>query len=345
MFKDKIPYYSNEAFLDVIRKHNFKVVGTGRGRLKFSAVYIDLNATGKTLEGEVVGITCNFRCPGCFKNVHYFQPSDRLSLDEIKTIIDFAKKRGAKAVVYAGLGEPMMDQDFWSTIDYAYKNKVWTVLFTNGTFITEKNAKILYRKKAIVIAKLNTLDKEKQDAMVGGIKGASGKMLRGINYLTKAGFKAPRLAIESTISKDNVEDLKDVLRFCRKNNIIPFFESFVTKTLRKEDHESRVLKQKKLDQLFLVLQKIDKEEVGITTKLMKGQRIYGQLPCIRYSTMFSVRINGDVSLCVSDREDEVIGNMKKQFLEKILSPQNKKILKRYMLGCNCSLTASEKVER
>lgn len=59
--------------------------------------------------------------------------------------------------------------------------------------------------------------------------------------------------------------------------------------------------------------------------------------------MFSVRVNGDVALCVSD--NEIIGNIRKNSLEKILITKNKKILDRYKFGCNCSMTISEKVEK
>ncbi len=339
----KIPYYSNESFLEKIRKHNYDVAKTGDGKFRYNAVFIDLNAVEEAPDGTRSGISCNFRCPDCFKagerNAH---PTDRLNFDEIKQVIVFAKQRGASAVVYAGLGEPMIDQDFWNVLDYAYKNKMWTVLFTNGTFLTEKNTKILLKKKAIVIIKVNTLDKEKQEAMVGNIKGASEKISGGLRHLINAGFKAPRLAVDSLISKDNANDLKDVLRFCRKNEIVPYFESFIIKTLRKRDYESKILCQKELDQLFLELQKIDREEFGVNTKLIKGMRVYGQSPCIKYWTMFSVRNNGDVALCVSDTES--IGNIRKHPLEKVLTPKNKKILQRYKSGCNCSLATSEKVE-
>lgn len=343
IYQDKIPFYSNEAFLEKIKRHNIDVAKGRKGEFKYNAVFIDLNTVIETPDGKKIGIVCNFRCAGCFKSLEQqCNPTDRLNFEEIKYIIDFAKKRGAKAIVYAGLGEPVMDQDFWNALNYTYKKDIWTILFTNGTFITKKNAKTLHKKKAIVIIKINTLDKEKQDALVGGIKGASERIMRGLDHLLNAGFRTPRLVIESFMLRENAEDLKDLLRFCRKHKITPYFESFVTKTTRKEDYKNRILSQKELDQLFLELQRIDKKEFGINIKIIKDMRVYGQNPCLKYWTMFSVRNNGDVALCVSD--NEIIGNMRKQQLEKILIPRNRKILKRYEVGCNCSLKTSEEVE-
>lgn len=340
---DKIPSYSNENFLDKIKQANSITALKGRGRFKYNAVFIDLNAV-RCVRNKKIALTCNFRCPGCFKYLEQqAHATDRLNIKEIKNIIDFAKSRGVKAVVYAGLGEPMMDQDFWHALDYAYKQKMWTVLFTNGTFISKSNAKILFKKKMICIIKRNTLNDEKQDLMVGNIKGASKRMREGLEYLISTGFKSPRLVIDSVITNNNFEDLKDLLRFCRKNKIIPYFEAFITKTVEEKDYKNLILTQDKFDKLFLELQKIDKEEFGINTKLTKGMRVYGQNPCIKYWTMFSVRNNDDVALCVSD--SKIIGNIRKQSFEKILTPKNKKIVTHYKLGCNCSMTTSKMVEK
>lgn len=344
MANNIIPNYSNEDFLEKVRKHNLKVAKTGKGKFHYNAVFIDLNAVKELPSGEKIGICCNFNCPGCFKTSEKrYCLTDRLNLDKIKEIMKFAKERGAKAVVYAGLGEPMLDQDFWKALDFAHEQNLWTIVFTNGTLITKDNAKILFKKKTVVIAKLNTLNQDKQDSMVGGIKDAGKKMLKGIKHLLNAGFKAPRLCIDSYISKENSEDLKDVLRFCRKNNIFPYFESFITKGLDEKNYKNKILAQDELDKLFISLQKIDEEEFGVKTELKRGMRVYGQNPCLKYWTMFSVRANGDVALCVSD--NEIIGNIKKNPLEKILVANNKKILNRYKFSCNCSITVSEKVEK
>ena len=74
------------------------------------------------------------------------------------------------------------------------------------------------------------------------------KMLYNIYIAT--GFSSPRLGIDSLIARDNAEDLKDVLRFCREHNILPYFESFVITTVRPQDYEGRVLSQQGFDELF-----------------------------------------------------------------------------------------------
>ena len=70
----------------------------------------------------------------------------------------------------------------------------------------------------------------------------------------------------------------------------------------------------------------------------KNARVYEKKTCVKNITMFSVRTNGDVSMCVS--YDKVFGNIRKTSLDEILVPMNKKILESYRDGCSCSVTFS-----
>lgn len=329
--KEIINYTDCEEKLEEIKFSNIRVAMEGRGRFLYDSVFIDLNGG------------CNFRCGGCFKGMNVNQPRDRLTYDEVIDITDFAQKRGARAVVYAGVGEPMLDKDFWKLIGHAYDVGMGTVLFTNGTNVTGDGAKILYEKSVSVIIKINTLDKSKQDALVGNIEGAHKDMWRGLHNLLAAGFRSPRLAVDSYISKKNAGDLPELLRFCRKSDIIPHFESFITKGQDLDNIIGYPLSQEEFDNLFIRFSKIDKDEFGILTRVRDGARVYGLNPCIKNYTAFSVRVNGDVALCVSD--NFIIGNIRKQTLEDILNPNNELIRDAYKTVCRCSKVTSCEVEK
>ena len=43
--------------------------------------------------------------------------------------------------------------------------------------------------------------------MVGGINGAAKRMMTGLNHLLNAGFKSPRLAVDSLISEENYKEV------------------------------------------------------------------------------------------------------------------------------------------
>lgn len=321
-------YTDSEEFLDEIMCNNIRVINNGRGKFLYSSVFIDLNGG------------CNFRCSGCFKGMDVRQPKDGLKYDEVIAIINFAKEREARSVVYASLGEPTLDENFWKFLEYTRKKDMATVLFTNGTNITNARARLLYEKNASVIIKINTLNSDKQNVLVGGIKGAYEMIWRGLNNLLNAGFRAPRLAIDSYISRQNVQDLPELLRYCRRHDIIPYFESFITNGQNVfSDH---VLSQEEFDRLFVAFSKIDRDEFNLKTTLTGGMRTYNNRPCTKYFTMFSVRVNGDVALCVSD--GTIIGNIRKQALADILSPDSELIRNAYGSECRCSAVTSNEIE-
>ena len=333
----EIPSYTNNReLLNRIMENNKRTAKTGKGRILFNSVFIDLNSVVELPNKQKVWNGCNFRCPGCFKLTDRQENLDRLTFPEMQNIVDFAKERGAVSITIAGAGEPLLDQDFWKAMEYVNKKGLTLNVFTNGTMIDEERANKLFKSKANIIVKRNTLDEIKQDYLVGNIKGASKKIEEGLNKLLKAGFKAPRLAIDSYISKQNQGDLPDLLRYCRKNQIMPYFEAFITVGQEEVRYSDRILSQKEFNALFKKLQKIDEKEFGIKIKVFSGARVYGQLPCIKNYTMFSARTNGNIAPCVSS--NYTIGNMRKQTLEEIFNPrENKRLKEAYLTPCNCSM--------
>jgi len=333
----EIPQYTdNQGLLEKIAQHNQKVAKTGKEKMIFYSAFIDLNSVIELPNKQKLCNSCNFRCPGCFKLTDEIENTDYLEFSEIKKIIDFAKQRKCVSITIAGAGEPLMDKAFPKLLAYANKKGLTVNLFTNGTLIDKKTAKKLFKSKTNVIVKRNTMNETKQDYLVGNIKGASKKIQEGINNLLEAGFSTPRLVIDSYISKQNKEDLADLLRYCRKNKITPYFEAFVTAGQEKTRYKNKVLSQKEFNTLFKELRKIDAEEFQIKTKIEKNQRAYGQHPCTKNQTMFSVRTNGSVTLCVSN--PDTIGNIREQTLQDIFNPnKNNKLKKAYSVACKCSM--------
>lgn len=271
---------------------NRRIIQNKKGKMEFTSAFIDLNGG------------CNLKCEGCFKHMDKEQPKERLNLGQIKGVIDFAKERGAKSIVFAGLGEPLMDKDFLNALDYIKENNLQSITFTNATLIKDKSTAKNLLEAGPVIAKRNTLDDNLQDKLVG-VKDASKLMKHGLDNLLAAkkeleekGQKST-LGMDSYVVKDNAEDLVDLLRYCRKNDILPYFEAFIELGQLDKTVQKLALSQKELTDLFLKLQKIDKEEFGVNTSVVSGQRVYGQPICEKGSHMFSVRVDGKVYPCVS----------------------------------------------
>ena len=78
---------------------------------------------------------CNLACPDCYVGEKKLTGTE-LILDERKYVLDQAAELGAKTLRIAGAGEPLCDNTFWSTVDYAMNELDMNVFFfTNGTII------------------------------------------------------------------------------------------------------------------------------------------------------------------------------------------------------------------
>lgn len=170
----------------------------------------------------------------------------------------------------------------------------------------------------------------------------------GLNVLLEAGYKEPRIGIDTYIIKSNYNDIPNLLRFCRQNKILPYFESFLLPNFSKrKELEHEIISDKEITKLFDKLKEIDEKEFGIKTKLHEGQRIYcssfnqefespicdinGIKTCSRPFSVFSVVNNGDVRFCVVHYK--TIGNIKEKSLEEILSVNNPKLREVFHKPC------------
>lgn len=326
-----VPHYSENRAED-IGEQNKQIIRRERGSLQFTSAYIDLNGG------------CNFKCEGCFKHMDQEQSKERLNLKQIEETIDFVKERDGEAIVFAGQGEPLMDEDFWQILNYIRKQKLESVVFTNGTLIKNKEEAIKLLEVGSVIVKRNTLDDKLQDKLVG-MEGASKMIQHGLDELLKAeeemkekNLKHGVIGVDTYIIKDNLNDLPDLLRYCRKNSIIPYFEAFIELGQNKENIKKMALSEKELAKVFFELQKIDKKEFNIDTPIISGMRTYGQPVCNRGTHMFSVRVNGDIFPCIS-AVDNPLGTIyedegTKKSLEKIFDPGNENLKRMFCSVCS-----------
>ncbi len=326
-----IPKYSEDKS-KTVGKENIKKVKQRGGKLEFTGAYIHLAPI------------CNFNCKGCFVNkiqtsLKGVEPKIersimRLSFEDITRIVDFAKDRGAESIIFAGAGEPLLDPEYDRIRGYIHEKDLQIVLFTNATQIKNiKRAKELLLDGP-VIAKLYSLEEEIYDELVG-VKRAFKETMAGIEKLIEAkkqleeeGFEVT-LGVDSYISKANKEGLKDVLRFSRENQIIPYFEAFIEIGQPRELIDQLSLTEKELVETFVELAKIDEEEFGIKTPIYPGSRNYGQEPCFKSTHMFNVRDNGDVFTCVCTLRK--VGNIYEykdpyKALDRIFDVNNPKLL-------------------
>ncbi len=163
---------------------------------------------------------CNFRCVYC-----YAAPGERqeneLTLGELLSVIDDAKKAGLKTLTLTG-GEPLLDEKYFTAARYARERNIAVLLFTNGSLISREVAERLMELNVSPCVKLDSLSEGVQDRMAG-VVGAYQQIMSGIENLTAVGFTTnyPVLAINATACRENVDDLPGLWTWARSHGISP----------------------------------------------------------------------------------------------------------------------------
>ncbi|WP_027183688.1 radical SAM protein [Desulfovibrio inopinatus] len=324
--KDKAfhEYFNIDKIRDLAKHNQIATYENRPEDLKFHQVSIELERK------------CNLACQGCFAHMDRDNTYQKLDFDEIIQTIDFAKNRGATLLVLAGAGEPTLDNNFKEIVQYTYNKSMSTILFTNGTTLDESLAHFIFDHDVSVVVKKYAVDDKKHDFLIGK-EGLSIKMQQGFDTLLNVkqerkqiGEKVSGVAIDCYISKNNIDDVKEVLRFSRINKVDPHIDAFITSN--NDDLSSLSLNQNELNDLLEELKEIDSLEYGIDTTLHPGSRVYGVHPCMKNKVNFSVLTNGDVRDCVCG--DHLLGNIRENSLDEIFNTVNAEL---HNTTCCCSL--------
>lgn len=217
-----------------------------------------------------VGNKCNLRCLYCYRDAGKKEENE-LTLEERILVLIQARELGAKTVIVPGAGEPLLDPLFYDRkhesfpiINIANSLGMHVVLFTNGTFITKENAKVLAQKDVSVVAKLNsTFCSPGIQDFLAGVKGAHKKIHAGLNALLDAELcKGNRLGIDSVIVKQNYDNIPHIFELCRRNKIIPYITTELHGGRGQENAELLDVSKEKIRELFNKLLGMDRKMFG-----------------------------------------------------------------------------------
>lgn len=129
---------------------------------------------------------CNNNCRHCWLWLPVNAPErkDELTFDEIRCIVDDARKIGCRNWSISG-GEPMLKTDFEGIFDYITGKSISYSINTNGTFITPKIANLMKRKGIKMVA-IYGATAEVHDHITR-IPGSFEATMQGFAYLKEAG--------------------------------------------------------------------------------------------------------------------------------------------------------------
>ncbi|MFC1718215.1 radical SAM protein, partial [Candidatus Poribacteria bacterium] len=158
-------------------------------------------------EGEIdLTYRCNNNCHHCWVRI---QPGaterhEELALDELKEIVDEARKMGCRQWHISG-GEPMLRPDFAEIFDYITSKCTSYFLNTNGTLITPEIARLMKRKGSKMLS-LYGATAEVHDCITRN-PGSFEATMRGFAYLREAGVG---FTVQLNPMRGNCHQLKDM---------------------------------------------------------------------------------------------------------------------------------------
>lgn len=250
---------------------------------------------------------CNLKCPMCFTAANGAGGRAKNEFLEWARAVEAGKAAGAGVVGIAGCGEPLMDPAFPQLARHVKGNGLDLVLFTNGTQLTRENIALLRENCATIVTKLFALEPAAHDALVG-VKGEYVRTRRALADLLDAGFKAPNLAIDVVVAKQNRGELAALFRMCRMLGVIPYFERMAIEGKAKKLNGSMVLAQEEADAAFEELRGIDEREFGYTWALTK------EMPVLAHAEtdkrMFAFLQDAFGNIHPGDTLDRVMGNIR-----------------------------------
>ncbi|MCX5638729.1 MAG: radical SAM protein [Planctomycetota bacterium] len=205
---------------------------------------------------------CNLRCVYCYANAGERLPEE-LSLSEILDVLNQASEMGVRTAVIVGGGEPLLYDALPEILRHTSDLGMKTVMFTNAIGMDRTSARNLFDLRVSVIAKLNTLDSEKQDLLAGGINGSFEVMMKGIENLLSVGYgnTSPiMMGIHTVICSLNYNDIPNLWRWIRQHNLFPYFETL--KNQGRAADKRLAVSREALHTLFNCLLEIDEHEFG-----------------------------------------------------------------------------------
>ena len=256
---------------------------------------------------------CNMRCIYCYAEADSQPLEDEMSTKEVCGVIDQAKELGAKSVVLIGGGELLMHKDALKIVDYVNSIGLDCVAYTNATLVTKELAEKLYKRNLSIIAKVDSLDPKLRDELAG-VPNAHKLMERGIQNLIDVGFSKEtpsRLAAVCVVNKKNYDEVPEIFRHCRDNNIVIRMEVIGYAGRARELGLS--LEKQEVRELAEEICRIDKEEYGNTPEPSQPELLS---PCTLFYYSLAVTANGTVQPCTTC--DFNMGNIRETTLKQVL---------------------------
>lgn len=259
---------------------------------------------------ELASNVCVWNCAFCFTErpgtASKRRLRDELSAEQRLSLIDQTAALGARTINWVGAGEPTLDPHFWPLLERMVERGITPVVYTEGTLrLSDRGfARRLYERGATVVLKANSIwNHEYQNSIVSG-GGTSRKAndytrLRNevLAMLLEEGFadhEPTRLALDTIITRQNLNEVPALHRYARERNIFILFVNYLPSG-RSAAGAGDAISLNEQRRVFEELARIDAEEFGLSHG--SGFPYAGGVPCSIRGTGVFVKITGRAFDC------------------------------------------------
>jgi len=255
---------------------------------------------------------CNFNCPYCYASQDV-DNGNELTADEFRGVILQARDLGARKIVVLG-GEPMVYPHIAEMTMFMRKHGLQVEIFTNGTNMTPQMARFFMAHHVRVVLKMNTRNEKLQD-LLSGREGAHQIIRAALKDLKAAGYPGERqlLGISTVICRDNYDELIDMWRWLRDQDIEPYFE-MITPQGNAARNEWLEVDNERIEQIFRSISELDRQRYN---RKWDPQPPLVGTRCLRHQFSCLVTSQGDVMPCVGVTIS--VGNVRERSLGDILA--------------------------
>lgn len=149
---------------------------------------------------------CPLSCKGCFFFERVNQGHKELSTEQMHRVLDRIIEARIPFLHIAG-GEPLMRKDFFELMEKARRNRIVTILYTNGILLDEHAARLINRDCAMAFVSLD--GKKEQHEILRG-EGSYDKAILGLENLLSEKNRT-RVGINYVITRHNADTTNEFL--------------------------------------------------------------------------------------------------------------------------------------
>lgn len=172
--------------------------------------------------------SCNLECSHCRASATSSRAPEELTTVEAKAFIKNLSTFSKPVLVFSG-GEPLIREDIFELCRYTYDAGLKPAIATNATLISYNVAKRLKASGVDIIAVSVYGSNARVHDGFCGESGAFEKTIKGIENAQKAGIK---FQLNTTITKKNLQELKNLADFCIQRDACAYHVFFLVPTGR-----------------------------------------------------------------------------------------------------------------